>query len=246
VTSPTKHPLISIITGTLDQSRYLLELLQSVAGQKVINFEHVIIDGQSTDGTRELLNNYQQTYAAQFPIHIHTYPPKGISDAMNKGIEHAIGDWIIVVHGDDYLEDSEATLRMEQAVSVRTTSSWIVGNAIRKYGSLTLNTRTFRMRPFLYRLLLWGINLLPHQNTLMRRELFSTYGPFLTNVKTHMDFEFYLRLLEDNVFPTAIDSSFVVFRRHLFSASLNPIHYIRSLQIITPRVREARQKVVWK
>jgi glycosyltransferase involved in cell wall biosynthesis len=238
-------PLISIVTCTLNQHRFLPQLLDSVQTQLRLNFEHVIIDGNSTDGTRNLIEQYVKKNEQRYPIQYHTFPAKGISDAMNNGVLHSSGDWIIVVHGDDYLEDVDATQRMEVEIARHQNSSWLVGNSVRNFFGITFNTRTFFIRPLLYRLLLLGVNLLPHQNTLMRRTLFFRYGPFLTHLKTHMDYEFYLRLLSDRVYPTAVNQSFTVFRRHANSQSINPWYFVTALAAIAGLIKLARKKIRW-
>jgi len=80
----------------------------------------------------------------------------------------------------------------------------------------------------------------------MKKELFSKYGYFDTRYTTHMDTDLYLRLLENNVFPTTIDASFTVLRRHLGAASIRPDIYFSSLAILRPRLKEARKKIKWK
>jgi len=165
---------------------------------------------------------------------------------MNKGIEQAQGDWIIVVQGDDYLENTQSTQRMQREIIKHPSSAWLVGNFVRNYFGVAYNTHTYAIRPLLYRLLLRGINLISHQNMLMKKELFSKYGYFDTRYTTHMDTDLYLRLLENNVFPTTIDASFTVLRRHLGAASIRPDIYFSSLAILRPRLKEARKKIKWK
>jgi len=239
-------PLISIITCTRNQARYLPELLKSVASQKVKNFEHIIIDGESTDGTRERLERYQDVYGRQYPILVYNYPPQGISDAMNKGIIHARGKWIIVVQGDDYLEDKYSTDRMEKIILENPDQKWIVGNSVRNYFGIKFNTHTFFIRPLLYRLLLIGINLIPHQNTLMQKSLFDRYGNFPTHLKTHMETDLYLRLLANRVYPKSVNTSFAVLRRHAAAISMNPIIYRKSALALKPKLREMRKKITWR
>jgi len=239
-------PSISIITCTLNQNKYIQELLNSVSQQELKNFEHIIVDGGSTDGTLKKIADYSKHSNGSFPIKLLSYPPKGISDAMNKGIEQAQGDWIIVVQGDDYLENTQSTQRMQREIIKRPSSAWLVGNFVRNYFGVTYNTHTYAIRPLLYRLLLRGINLISHQNMLMKKELFSKYGYFDTRYTTHMDTDLYLRLLENNVFPTTIDASFTVLRRHLGAASIRPDIYFSSLAILRPRLKEARKKIKWK
>lgn len=238
-------PLISIVTCVRNQQRYLPELLESVAAQKVKNFEHVIIDGESSDDSKSLLLKYQNENSSHYPIQIYSYPPHGISDAMNKGLEHANGDWIIVVQGDDYLEDANATERMQRVIYKSPNKFWFVGNAVRDYFGIVFNTHTHFIRPLLYRLLLIGINLIPHQNTLMHKSIFELYGNFPVHLKTHMETDLYLRLLANKVYPLSVNTSFAVLRRHALAISMNPIIYRESVIALRPRLKELRKKITW-
>ncbi|WP_424002664.1 glycosyltransferase family 2 protein [Haloarcula salina] len=68
-------------------------------GQSGAEIEHVVVDGGSTDGTVELLEAYEDRYDLKWV----SEPDDGQSDAINKGIEMATGDWICWVNSDDYL-----------------------------------------------------------------------------------------------------------------------------------------------
>ena len=93
--------LLTIITPVFNNIRDIESCLQSVAQQTYTFKEHWIIDGGSTDGTLEII----QQYALQYP-HIKWISEKdnGIYDAINKGLEKAIGDWIYVLGSDDKLK----------------------------------------------------------------------------------------------------------------------------------------------
>ena len=103
VKAPTHdRPLISIITVVFNGEHFLEETIKSVIYQSYFNFEYIIIDGGSTDGTLEIILKYE---------HLLDYwvseRDQGIYDAMNKGIELATGDWINFMNaGDWFITDS--------------------------------------------------------------------------------------------------------------------------------------------
>ncbi len=87
----------TIITPSLNYGRFLGETLESVAMQQGVSFEHLVIDGGSTDDSAEV--------AARFPHAVWTQEPdKGMSDAINKGFNRARGDWVIWLNADDRLK----------------------------------------------------------------------------------------------------------------------------------------------
>jgi len=94
------RPTISIVTPTFNSIATLKETIESVLAQDYKNWEHIVIDGGSTDGTLDLLRSY---------LHLQWISEKdqGHYHAMNKGIEQASGDVIAILNADDcYREDA--------------------------------------------------------------------------------------------------------------------------------------------
>lgn len=89
---------VSIITVTYNASSTLDACIQSIANLKDDSIEFIVIDGASTDGTVELLRAHPDVI--DFWI---SEPDKGIYDAMNKGLEHAAGQYILFLGADDIL-----------------------------------------------------------------------------------------------------------------------------------------------
>ena len=89
-----KLPKISIVTATLNQGKFIEDAIKSVLNQNYPNFEHIIIDGGSTDGTIEILNKYP---------HLKWISEKdeGQSDALNKGFKMATGEIIGWLNTDE-------------------------------------------------------------------------------------------------------------------------------------------------
>ncbi len=97
-------PTISVITPTLNSIVSIEKTLLSVANQTYKNLEHLIMDGQSTDRTVEIVKQYQLKYNH---IKIISAPDAGIYDAMNKGISLSIGEWIYFLGSDDTFRDDK-------------------------------------------------------------------------------------------------------------------------------------------
>lgn len=96
-----KPPTLSIITVNYNNNQGLQDTLQSIRSQSYTDYEHIIIDANSTDGSVETITRY----AAETP-HLSYWvsePDKGIYDGMNKGIEHAQGEYIFFLNSGDYL-----------------------------------------------------------------------------------------------------------------------------------------------
>lgn len=100
-----KLPVISIITIVYNNVRDIAYTLASVAQQSYPHVEYIVIDGGSTDGTRDVI----QQYAAHIDILV-SEKDKGIYDAMNKGLARATGDYVLFLNSGDTLYDAD-TLR---------------------------------------------------------------------------------------------------------------------------------------
>ena len=91
----TTYPKISIITPSLNQGQFIKQAIDSVLNQNYPNFEHIVIDGQSSDNTLDILK--------QYPHLIWTSKKdKSHIAAVNKGIKKASGEIMTILNSDDY------------------------------------------------------------------------------------------------------------------------------------------------
>src|SRR5690554_4847972 len=95
---------LSIITVNLNNANGLSKTLESVASQTFTNYEHIIIDGGSNDGSVDIIKDYERKYNGA-PGHLYwvSEPDKGIYNAMNKGIKVASGEYCLFLNSGDWL-----------------------------------------------------------------------------------------------------------------------------------------------
>jgi len=94
-----KLPVVSIITIVYNGVRHIEDTIKSVITQTYPNIEYIIIDGNSTDGTQEVIKRYEHKIARWI-----SEKDRGISDAFNKGIAMASGALIGMINADDWYE----------------------------------------------------------------------------------------------------------------------------------------------
>lgn len=114
-------PRISVITVTRNAVRELRMTVDSVRAQKWSAIQHIVIDGESEDGSKEYLSGLSRQ-----SVHWLSEPDAGIYDAMNKGIALATGDYILFLNAGDTLEGQVLLPGMdfERLLPVRSFDFW--------------------------------------------------------------------------------------------------------------------------
>lgn len=179
--SDLARPVVSIITATFNAAPALRATIQSVAAENTGTLEHIVIDGGSDDGTRELLKTA--------PDHVRwiSEPDGGIADAMNKAVALSRGTWILCLHAGDTLAGEGA---LSSAIARCTGDVDVLACAI-TFGKDGQGRRLFVSNPetrLRFKTIL-------HQGALCRRDLFERIGGFDTSFAIAMDYEFFLRAL---------------------------------------------------
>jgi len=106
---------LSIITITYNAEPFLERTIQSILAQTDQNFEYIIIDGRSTDGTLQIARKYKNRVNKLI-----SEPDKGLYDAMNKGLKNASGDFVWFMNAGDEINDNQAVEKIYQAISDKT------------------------------------------------------------------------------------------------------------------------------
>lgn len=94
-------PTITVVTVVFNDASNIERTILSVINQTYQNFEYIIVDGGSTDGTLDIINNYKEKISCWI-----SEPDEGIYDAMNKGVQMASGEYINFMNaGDNFCSD---------------------------------------------------------------------------------------------------------------------------------------------
>jgi glycosyltransferase involved in cell wall biosynthesis len=176
----------TILTASLNADATMRSTLESVRNQTFQGFEHIVIDGKSSDNTVIILKDYQGTYN----LHWCSERDKGISDALNRGLKLATGHYILVIQADDALLNPFTLERVFFSVKKKRYDihSFPVIMTHPVYGEI--------MRKPIRRL--WWNRfkfIFPHQGCFVHRRVFEKVGGFREDFAIAMDYDFFYRAI---------------------------------------------------
>ena len=178
--------LASVITVSYNSAGTIGKTIESVAGQTYPNVEYIVVDGGSRDGTVDLLR--------QLDAHIDVWiseSDNGISDAFNKGISLASGEYVAIVNSDDWLEPDHLRIAVEELR--RTNADFVFGDLmLHARGGQRVNL--FVGEPSYASRIVHYMPYLNHPTVVCRSAVFDKVGLFDTALRTAMDYDWLLRL----------------------------------------------------
>ena len=182
---------ISLITINRNNAAGLEKTLQSVATQTYKEFEYIVIDGASTDGSVEVIKKCESQFAHLKWV---SEPDKGIYNAMNKGLRMASGDYIQILNSADCLAAPEVTEKMLAALEKAGNPSILYGNMVKCFpdGSRMVD-KCFAGQEITMLGMFTGT--LNHDSAYIRRDLFEKYGYYDENLKIVSDWKWYLQAI---------------------------------------------------
>ena len=184
---------LSIITINRNNAEGLRKTMESVLSQTCRDFEYIIVDGASTDGsvavikelTRERVNELKNfTWISE--------PDTGIYNAMNKGIKKAKGEYLLFLNSGDFLISPDVLER----VFVSNPSADIL--CAHCHMSRNGNVESTIMMPQEITFALIYYYGIPHQSTFIKRVLFDKYGLYREDFKYNSDIAFWYKAIIDN------------------------------------------------
>lgn len=172
---------ISIITINLNNAEGLKKTIRSVLGQTFRDFEFIIIDGGSTDGSYEIIAEH----AGSLSFWV-SEPDNGIYHAMNKGITRASADYLLFLNSGDYLVNE----RILAMVSSRLGVAEIVYGNLRIGGDGSYRDHAYPDRLTFSYFLSYSLG---HPAAFIKRELFEKVGKYDEGMKICADWAFFIR-----------------------------------------------------
>lgn len=179
---------LSIITINYNNAAGLKQTLDSVAMQDCTDFEHVIVDGASTDDSVDIIRAYSQLpIANRYKITWLSEPDTGIYNAMNKGIKMSHGEYLLFLNSGDAFADGSVVANFYKA---NISEDIATGIEKRPNGKLSYPKQENELTySYFYD------DTLLHQSTFVRKDAFERYGMYNENNRIVSDWEWFFRVI---------------------------------------------------
>lgn len=193
--------LISIVTCSFNSEKTIERTIKSILAQDFEDFEYLIIDGKSSDGTLDIVKKYESLLKGR--LRYISEKDKGIYDAMNKGILLSNGEYIWLVNSDDYLEPKALQIIADR---IRERKSDVISGYIEYFSEETdkkhISKYTPQQSEIEYSKKRMGI---VHPATIVSRRIYDMYGNYDDRFYISADMDWFLRIKENNVAIDFID-----------------------------------------
>ena len=207
------QPSFLIITPSLNQARYVHKTIQSVLSQDNDHFTYVVVDGGSSDGSRDIIKRYQEELT-----YIHHENDRGQASAINKGFRNSSGDILAWINSDDYYLPG----------AFKIVGDYFATNPHIDvaYGDIILvdskgNRLGIRKSvEFDLRIALYSECLIPQPATFWRREVLESIGFLDEALEFQMDYEYFLRMAAHGCSFGLIPEPLAAFRLHSSSKTV--------------------------
>lgn len=183
--------LFSIITINYNDAAGLKETMASVLSQSGVDFEYIIIDGGSTDGSVDVIKSFLKNdeYAKKISYWV-SEPDKGIYNAMNKGLKHATGDFVAMMNsGDSYLPG----ILKEVANIAKNNKDSVLYGVVKYFENgkfVGVGGKSAEELPK---------GMIPHQTCFVPLKYHKQYGDYDESFKIIADYDMFLRLYKNKV-----------------------------------------------
>lgn len=189
---PTSNdlPLVSIVTPSYNQARYLEKTIQSVLGQDYARIEYFIMDGGSSDGSVDIIRKYADRLAGWV-----SEKDAGQADALRKGFKHASGEIWAWLNSDDLyypgaVADAVAYLKANPEIGMVYGDAELIGQDGNLLGR-------FAARQTSYHKMLDGFVHIPQQSTFIRAEVWKRAGGIDPDFYFAMDYDLWVRVSKE-------------------------------------------------
>ena len=205
------YPKISVVTPSFNSAKYITDCIQSVLDQNYPNFEHIVIDGGSSDGTIEILKKYPH-------LKWISEPDEGQSDALNKGFCMVTGDVIGWLNADDYYLEN-VFYKIAKIFEKKDLYAAVYSNYYIQKPHDNKLYKKYSHPPVKFLALFHCY--IPSTTFFFRREIIEKEIKIQKNLHIAMDKDFFANIIYNGYKVKYVNDFFAVFRWHDENKSLN-------------------------
>jgi glycosyltransferase involved in cell wall biosynthesis len=220
--SEVDKPLISIITVVLNNEKHLEECILSLHNQKYKNFEHIIIDGGSSDNTINIIKKYEDKIDYWYST-----KDRGIYDAFNNGMQLAKGDYLGFLNSDDYYSHNVLEILIEY-VKNYPRKDFIFG-AVKKHWGVLYGYKPYKIYWS------WGFYSSHSTGFFIKTDSAKKVGLYNLKYKYSSDYDYFFRMIVKKKLKgvgAKKNELFGTFRRGGYSSSIKFFdHFKEEIQI---------------
>lgn len=169
---------LTIITINFNNKNGLKKTINSIVSQLQVNYEWIVIDGGSTDGSKELIEDYSSSIAYWV-----SEPDSGVYNAMNKGIKASTGDYLIFMNSGDCFANEHVLERAIKELDSDIVCGQVLTSRLKKKGEPPASFTP------------WSLlrQNIPHQAEFIRRSVFYDIGYYAEDLRILSDLEFNIK-----------------------------------------------------
>jgi len=228
----SNKPLVTIVTAVLNGEKYLEECILSLHAQKYENYEHIIIDGGSSDRTLEIIKKYEDKIDYWY-----SKKDKGIYDAFNKGMQLANGEYIGFLNSDDYYSSNTLEL-LENYINKYPEKDFFFG-AVKKHWGILYGYKPYKIHWS------WGFYSSHSTGFFIKTKAAKKVGLYNLNYKYSSDYDYFFRMIVKEKLKgigTKKDEIFGTFRRGGYSSQIK--FYDHFMEEIKIRLDNGQNKIL--
>jgi glycosyltransferase involved in cell wall biosynthesis len=224
---------LSIITINWNNVEGLKKTVESVMRQSCQEFEYVIVDGGSTDGSVDVVKQYSSMPNLRWV----SERDKGIYNAMNKGIKMASGEYVQFLNSGDSLTDKDVVKKMLDEVEKNGHPDIMTGNLLKDYGKVIIRDSNSLDKINLWHFYNGSIN---HPSSYIKLDLFEKYGLYDESLRIVSDWKWFMNVIVFNdVKPVFVNVDVVLFDTNGISETNEQLNIDEKLIVLRTILRPA-------
>ncbi|MDR2684021.1 MAG: glycosyltransferase [Prevotellaceae bacterium] len=183
---------ISVITVCYNSEKYIRTAIESVLNQTCQDIEYIIVDGNSTDSTINIVKEYEPEFNGS--MRYISEADSGLYEAMNKGIKMATGEIIGILNSDDFYNYSDCLEKIAAVFEDKNIDACFADVRFVKQKNTEKTVRYYSSAKFSPALFRWGF-MPAHPSFFARKKCFEKAGYYKTDYKIAADYELLIRFL---------------------------------------------------